>query len=61
MTQRTVNLNVMLQVRATESLTAALDRAAAQKLTSRADYIRLAMLDRLQRDGIDVLRLAEAG
>lgn len=54
MTPKTMNLNVMLQVRATEGLTSALDRAAAQRLTSRADYIRLAMLDRLQRDGIEI-------
>lgn len=56
MTPKTINLNVMLQVRATEGLTSALDRAAAQKLTSRADYIRLAMLDRLKADGVEIER-----
>lgn len=51
---QSLQLNTLIQVRATDNLTSALNRAAAQKLTSRADYIRQAMLDRLQRDGIEI-------
>jgi hypothetical protein len=40
----------LIQIRAPEFLTKALDRAADKRLTSRSDYIRL---DRLRADGID--------
>jgi hypothetical protein len=43
----------LIQIRAPEFLTKALDRAANQQLTSRSDYIRVAMLNRLKADGID--------
>ncbi|MCK1733925.1 hypothetical protein IVA79_08140 [Bradyrhizobium sp. 138] len=58
--ERTIHLNILLQVRATENLTAALDRAAGQRLTSRSDYIRTAVIDRLQRDGFDLNSLPGA-
>jgi hypothetical protein len=43
----------MLQIRAPESLAEALDWAADQKLTSKSNYIRTALLDRLKIDGLD--------
>lgn len=43
----------MLQIRAPESLADALDAAADKKLTSRSDYIRAALLERLKADGLD--------
>lgn len=43
----------VLQIRAPESLTDALDSAADQKLTSKSNYIRAALLDRLKIDGLD--------
>lgn len=51
---QSLQLNTLIQVRATDNLTSALDRAAAQRLTSRAAYIRQAMLDCLKRDGIEI-------
>jgi hypothetical protein len=51
---RLYRLDKMLQIRAPESLAAALDAAALKKLTSRSDYIRVALLDRLKADGIDL-------
>jgi hypothetical protein len=44
----------LIQIRAPEFLTTALDSAAAKRLTSRSDYIRIALLDRLRADGIDL-------
>jgi Ribbon-helix-helix protein, copG family len=43
----------LIQIRAPEFLTKALDSAADKQLTSRSDYIRIALLDRLRADGID--------
>jgi hypothetical protein len=43
----------LIQIRAPEFLTRALDSAADKRLTSRSDYIRVALLDRLRADGID--------
>jgi Ribbon-helix-helix protein, copG family len=43
----------LIQIRAPEFLTKALDSAADKRLTSRSDYIRIALLDRLRADGID--------
>ena len=50
----------LLQIRAPEHFTAALDRAADKRVTSRSDYIRAAVLDRLKADGIEVDYLAGA-
>jgi len=44
----------LIQIRAPEFLTKALDNAADKRLTSRSDYIRVALLDRLRADGIDL-------
>lgn len=43
----------LLQVRAPVCFVDALDAAANKNLTSRSDYIRLALLARLKADGID--------
>jgi metal-responsive CopG/Arc/MetJ family transcriptional regulator len=42
----------LIQIRAPEFLTNALDNAANKRLTSRSDYIRVALLDRLRADGM---------
>jgi hypothetical protein len=47
----------LIQIRAPEFLTKALDRAADKRLTSRSDYIRIALLDRLRADGVDPAQL----
>jgi hypothetical protein len=43
----------LIQIQAPGFLTKALDSAADQRLTSRSDYIRVALLDRLRANGID--------
>jgi metal-responsive CopG/Arc/MetJ family transcriptional regulator len=43
----------LIQIRAPEFLTKALDDAADRRLTSRSDYIRSALLDQLRADGIE--------
>lgn len=48
----------LIQLRAPEFLRQALDRAADKRLTSRSDYIRTALLDRLRADGVDTASLA---
>ena len=53
----------LIQIRAPEFLTKALDQAAEKQLTSRASYIRIALLDRLRADGVDpaqLVNIAEA-
>jgi metal-responsive CopG/Arc/MetJ family transcriptional regulator len=50
----------LIQLRAPEFLAKALDSAADKRLTSRSDYIRVALLDRLKVDGIDPASFAEA-
>jgi len=55
--------NRLLQIRVPAFLTKALDRAADKRLTSRSDYIRVALLDRLRADGVDpaqLVNIAEA-
>jgi hypothetical protein len=47
----------LIQIRAPEFLTKALDRAADRRLTSLSDYIRIALLDRLRADGVDPAQL----
>ena len=47
--------------RSREFLTKALDNAANKRLTSRLDYIRVALLDRLRADGIDPAQLVATG
>jgi metal-responsive CopG/Arc/MetJ family transcriptional regulator len=44
----------LIQIRAPAFLTRALDSAADRRLTSRSDYIRVALLDRLRADGVDL-------
>lgn len=52
--------DTLLQIRAPEHFTAALDRAVESRVTTRSDYVRSAVLDRLRADGIEVDRLAGA-
>ncbi len=49
----------LIQIRAPECLTRALDNAASRRLTSPSDYIRVALLDRLEADGIDLTATPE--
>lgn len=49
----------LIQFRAPEFLTKALDSAADRRLTSRSDYIRSTLLDRLRADGIEPAKLDE--
>jgi hypothetical protein len=49
----------LIQIRAPEFLTKALDSAADKRLTSRSDYIRAVLLDRLRADGIDPVQLVK--
>jgi metal-responsive CopG/Arc/MetJ family transcriptional regulator len=51
---RSIPFDRLLQIRAPESLRAALDAAATRKMVNRSDYIRVALLDRLKADGIDL-------
>jgi metal-responsive CopG/Arc/MetJ family transcriptional regulator len=51
----------LIQIRAPECLAKALDSAADKRLTSRSDYIRVALLDRLRADGIDHSDLTSFG
>jgi metal-responsive CopG/Arc/MetJ family transcriptional regulator len=50
----------LIQIRAPEFLTKALDNAASKLLMSRSDYIRIALLDRLKVDGTDPAHTAVA-
>jgi metal-responsive CopG/Arc/MetJ family transcriptional regulator len=43
----------ILNIRVPERLVEALDRATAERMTSRSEYVRQAVLDRLRRDGVD--------
>jgi metal-responsive CopG/Arc/MetJ family transcriptional regulator len=51
---RSVPFDKVLQVRAPEALTDALDAAANKRMVNRSDYIRVALLDRLKADGIEL-------
>jgi hypothetical protein len=51
---RSIPFDKVLQVRAPETLTDALDAAASKRMVNRSDYIRLALFDRLKADGIDL-------
>ena len=50
----------LIQIRAPEMLAKALDSAADRWLTSRSDYVRAALIDRLRADGIDLERTGPA-
>jgi hypothetical protein len=52
--------DTLLQIRAPEILSTAINTAAGQRFQSKSDYIRSAVVDRLRADGIDVVRLAGA-
>lgn len=43
----------ILRIRMPEQLPAALDQAAAQRQTTRSEFVRQALIDRLRDNGID--------
>jgi hypothetical protein len=49
-----------LNIRVPDRLVDALARAAADRLQSRSEYVRQAVLDRLRRDGVDPVREEQA-
>jgi len=48
-----------IEIRADSRLVAALDRATAGQMVSRSAYVRMALLDRLRRDGCEPTRAEE--
>ena len=54
--ERVHRFDKLLQIRAPESLSDAIDTAADSRLQSKSDYIRTAVMERLRGDGIDALR-----
>ena len=42
-----------LNVRLPDRLLAALDRVTAERMTSKSEYVRQAVLDKLRQDGVD--------
>lgn len=57
---RAARFNAMFQIRTTENLADAVERAADKRVQTRSDYIRTAIVDRLQADGIDLNSLGGA-
>jgi hypothetical protein len=51
----------LIQIRAPETLAKALTAAADKRLTSRSDYIRGALIDRLRADEVDRQQPSGAG
>jgi metal-responsive CopG/Arc/MetJ family transcriptional regulator len=49
------NYRSTIAVKVPEGLVMALDEAAKQRLQSRSEYTRQALVDRLERDGVCVL------
>jgi metal-responsive CopG/Arc/MetJ family transcriptional regulator len=49
-----------LNIRVPGRLVEALDRAITERMTSRSEYVRQAVLDRLRRDGVDPVREEQA-
>jgi hypothetical protein len=49
-----------LNIRAPDRLVEALDRAITEHMTTRSEYTRQALLDRLRRDGVDRAHRATA-
>jgi hypothetical protein len=56
--EHTGRFDRLLQIRAPEVLSVAIDSAAGRRFQSKSDYIRAAVIDRLHVDGIDVNRIA---
>jgi hypothetical protein len=49
-----VAFDYLVQVKAPKSFAEALDKAAADRLMSRSDFIRTTLADRLKSDGIEI-------
>jgi hypothetical protein len=58
--QRTLECPVRFEQRLPVALAEALDAAAQRRMTSRAEYFRGALLDRLRADGLDPAQFAQA-
>jgi hypothetical protein len=50
----------LLQFRAPESLSEAIDAAAKRELQSKSEYVRRSVIDRLRAEGIEPSRVAAA-
>lgn len=50
----------LLQFRAPESLSEAIDTAAKRELQTKSEYVRRSIIDRLRADGVDLPQLAGA-
>jgi metal-responsive CopG/Arc/MetJ family transcriptional regulator len=49
-----------LNIRVPDRLIEALDRAISERMTSKSEYVRQAVLDRLRREGVDTQRQIDA-
>ncbi len=58
--ERTTRFDKLLQIRAPECLSDAIDAAAGRHLQSKSEYIRHSLINRLKADGIDIASLAGA-
>jgi hypothetical protein len=58
--ERVNRYDKLLQIRAPEVLSDAIDRAADNRLQSKSEYIRTAVVARLKADGIDPVQFAGA-
>ena len=50
----------LVQFRAPESLSDAIDAAASKHLQSKSEYLRRSFIDRMRADGIDLAQIAGA-
>jgi hypothetical protein len=57
---RTLDCPIRFEQRLPVALAEALDAAAARQMTSRAEYFRGALLERLRADGLDPAQFAQA-
>jgi hypothetical protein len=58
--ERPIQFDRLLQVRAPEALSEALNVAANRKIMSRSGYIRAVLIERLKADGLDPSTFAAA-
>lgn len=58
--ERANRFEKLLQIRAPECLSDAIDAAADRRLQSKSEYIRHSVIDRLKADGIDPASFAGA-
>jgi metal-responsive CopG/Arc/MetJ family transcriptional regulator len=58
--QERLSYPVRIEQKLPERLAKALDQAAQQRMTSRANYVRAAILNQFRSDGIDPAQFASA-